>query len=85
MERAIDRTASAVPETLERELGLVRDAIALVAAGGSPRVVVANLRLGEALLEPARRMATSAGVLMVPLWNAGDAGVDIAVERIAGE
>jgi hypothetical protein len=75
----VDPGAAAV----EKELGLVRDAIAMVASGGAPRVVVAGLRLGEALLEPARRMALRAGVRVVPLWSADEAGADIAVERIA--
>jgi hypothetical protein len=85
MEEHPDRTTSVVPATLEREMGLVRDAIALVASGGSTRVVVANLRLGEAVLEPARRIASRAGVRIVPLWGADEAGLDIAVEVITDD
>jgi hypothetical protein len=78
-----DRTAELVTKTLEREMSLIRDAIALVASGGSPRVVIAGLRLGETLLDPARRIALEAGVRLVPLWSGDEAGVDVAVERIA--
>lgn len=74
----VDRTT----RTLDQELDLVRDAIALVASGRSRRVVVASLRFGEQLIEPARRMASQAGVRIEPLWTADDAGADIAVERI---
>lgn len=78
-----DRSAEVVPETLEREAALVRDAIALVATGGAPRTIVAGLRLGDELLRSAQRMALEAGVRIVPLWHADEAGVDIAVERIS--
>jgi hypothetical protein len=53
----------------------------MVASGRSRRVVVAGLRLGEALLEPAYAMGAAAGVRIVPLWSADEGGVDIAVER----
>jgi hypothetical protein len=75
-----DRTSTAVPETLERELRLVREAIALVAAGYSARVVVANLRFGEALIVPARQIADGKNVRVLPLWSMGDARIGIAVE-----
>jgi hypothetical protein len=70
----------AVPEALEREVGLVRAAIGLVATGGSRRVVVAGLQLGDSLLATAERMAGDAGVRLVPLWTADESGLDIAVE-----
>jgi hypothetical protein len=74
-------SASVVERQLDREIGLIADAIAMVARGGSPRVTVAGLRLGEAVLGPAEELAEEAGVRVVPRWNAGEAGVDIAVER----
>ena len=74
--------ATTVERQLERELGLVADAIAMVAGGSAPRVTVGGLRLGDALLEPAERLARAAGVRLVPRWSADEAGVDIAVERI---
>lgn len=71
-----------VASTLERELRIVGEAIALVAAGGAPRVVVGGLRFAEKLLPCARTLASEAGVRLVPLWMPDDAGADIAVERI---
>jgi hypothetical protein len=68
--------------TVERELALVQDAIDLVASGRSRRVVVAGLRLGDAILEQARAVARDAGVLVVPLWTTDESGTDIAVERV---
>lgn len=74
-----------VGQTLEREMRLVSEAITMVAGGGSPRVTVAGLRFGEALLTTARGLATAAGVRLVPLWMPDDAGADIAIERIADD
>jgi hypothetical protein len=68
--------------TIEHELELIGSAVAMVASGGAPRVQLASLRFAEQLLRPARRMALQAGVRIVPLWHADEAGVDIAVERI---
>ena len=66
-------------------MNLVRDAIAMVASGGSRRVVVGGLSFGETLLDHARGLATEAGVRLVPLWMPDDAGADIAIERIDDE
>jgi hypothetical protein len=71
--------------TLEHEMTLVREAISMVASGGSPRVVVGGLRFGEDLLAPARDLAAESGVRVVPLWMPDDAGADIAIERIDDE
>ena len=76
------RRAPSMRRTLDQELALVREAVAMVAAGASPRVIVGGLRFGEQLLEPARGLAAEQGVRIVPLWMPDDAGVDIAVERI---
>ena len=73
MDKDIDRTAAVVPETIERELRLVRAAIA--------RVVVGGIRFGEALLPMAEQLAQDAGVRIVPLWTSDEAGIDIAIER----
>jgi hypothetical protein len=81
MDRQADRMDDVVPATLDHELNLVREAIAFVAFGGAPRVVVGGLRLGEALLAPARQLALEAGVSITPLWTADEAGVDIAIEK----
>ena len=75
-------SAEQVARTLEHEMNLVRDAIAMVASGASRRVVVGGLRFGETLLAPARGLAAEAGVRLVPLWMPDDTGADIAIERI---
>ena len=68
------------PAILEREMQLVREAIAMVAAGAAPRVTVAGIRFGDNILEPARAWALEAGVRITPLWRTDESGVDIAVE-----
>jgi hypothetical protein len=77
----IDAVPDEVAGTLEREFGLIREAIALVANGTSPRVTLASLRLSSQLLEPARHLAAEVGVRVVPLWHADEDGVDISIER----
>lgn len=81
MEHSTERPEP-VGQTLDHEMGLVREAISMVASGGSRRVVVGGLRFGEALLAPTRGLAAAAGVRLVPLWMPDDAGADIAIERI---
>jgi hypothetical protein len=85
MDQSSDESTARIGRTLEHEMSLVREAIAMVAGGASPRVTVAGLRFGEALLLPARGLAAEAGVRLVPLWMPDDAGADIAVERIDDE
>ena len=82
MDRSTDQSAAPVGHTLEYELSLVREAIAMVAGRSSPRVVVGGLRFGEHLLTTARGFATEAGVGLVPLWIPDHAGADIAIERL---
>lgn len=85
MDESPDQWTARIGLTLEREMRLVREAIAMVSGGGSPRVTVAGLHFGQALLSTARGLATESGVRLVPLWMPDDAGADIAVERIADE
>lgn len=75
----------AIARTIDRELELVRAAIAMVASGAAPRVSLGSLRFGDELLKPARRLAIPAGVRVVPLWTSADAGTGLAVERIPDE
>ena len=82
MDESGDPSTAAVARTLDQELILLRQAIAMVADGESPRVVLNGLRFGEALLEPGQALASAAGVRLVPLWMPDDAGADIAVERV---
>jgi hypothetical protein len=67
---------------LDRELTMIRDAIAMVASGGAPRVTLAGLRFGEQLLSRAQRLAAAAGVRVVPLYSTDEAGADLMVERL---
>jgi hypothetical protein len=85
MDESGDHATTQVGRTLDIEMRLVRDAIAMVAGGASPRVVLVGLRFGEALLVSGRLQATEAGVRLVPLWMPDDAGADIAVERITDD
>jgi hypothetical protein len=82
MEDVRDRIERVVPAEFDREFQLIREAIAMVASGGSRRVVVAGIRLGEAIFEPGSRLALEAGVRLARLESADGAGVDLAVERI---
>jgi hypothetical protein len=68
--------------TLHSELGLILDAIQMVAAGHSSRVVVAGLVFGEDLLGPACRLAAEHGVSIQPQWTADEAGASVAVDRV---
>jgi hypothetical protein len=81
METLTDRSGDAVARTVDVELALVRDAIAMVAAGGSRRVVVAGLRFGDKIIAQAEVLAEASGVKVVPLWSSDESGADIAVER----
>ena len=71
-----------VPGILGREMQLIRDAVLLVVSGGSSRVTVAGLRFGDALLEPARRLAAEHGVAITPQWSADEVGISLLVERL---
>ncbi len=82
MEDVHDRTDTVIPAALDRELQLIREAIALVAAGGARRVIVAGLRFGDAIVAPGSRLALEAGVRVTRLATADDARVDLAVEQI---
>ncbi|HUS21770.1 MAG TPA: hypothetical protein VMZ66_07155 [Aeromicrobium sp.] len=66
---------------LERELLLAREAIAMVASGASPRVVLAGIRFGDTILAPARRIALESGVVNT-IQRAADSGTDLVVEQI---
>ena len=79
MTQVVGREA-VVESAIARELELVRQAVAMVAAGGSRRVVVGNLRFGAELLPSAEELAATRGVRVVPIWRADDSGADIAVE-----
>ena len=83
MDKGSDQAAQAVPATVDQEMRLINEAIALVASGAAPRTTVAGLRLGSQLLDSAERLARQAGVRVVPLWRDDEAGLDLAVERVS--
>lgn len=70
------------PDDIEREQQLVSEAIAMVAGGAAPRVIVASLKHSREVLDPARREALEAGVRVRALWRKDGAGADLAVELI---
>jgi hypothetical protein len=75
----------AFEQELESELRMVREAILLVAAGGAQRVVVANLRHGRVILEPARAFASDLGLRVEALSTADPRRIDVAAAHpIAG-
>ena len=71
-----------VARQLDGELRLVRGAILMVAVHGSPRVIVAGLRLGDAILDQARRLALESGVRVTPLRTADEHVRDVLVETL---
>jgi hypothetical protein len=80
--KSIQGGDDAVRRRLDGELRLVHQAILMVASGGAPSVLVTGLRLGGAVLEPARHLAQDAGVRVVPLWTIDEQHLDIRVEAI---
>jgi len=82
MDGSVEPGGAAIERTLEFEMRLVREAIAMVAQGRSPRVTLAGLRLAESLLDPAQRLASEHGVRVVPLWTSDEAGLDLALEPL---
>ena len=62
---------------------MVREAIAMVASGASPRVVVAGIRYGDEILVAARRLALDSGVRVNRLHQQEGTGADLAVEPIS--
>lgn len=61
---------------------MAREAIAMVASGAAKRIVIAGIRYGETIIEPASRIALAAGVRVKPLPQLGNAGSDLVVEPI---
>ena len=66
----------------ERELRMAREAIAMVASGVSPRVVIAGIRYGDEILESARRLGLDAGVRVNPIRQQQRQAADLVVEPI---
>lgn len=70
-----------VEAQLDREIELVRGAIRMVASGASTRVTVAGIRFGEAVIRICRPLATSADVVIEPIWGADETGADVVVRQ----
>ena len=65
---------------LDREYGLVAEAILLVAHGGSRRVTVAGLRFGDKVISACRPLAAARHVRLVRVPTGSGHGPDVAVE-----
>lgn len=73
-----------VPHTIDQELELIRTAIAMVASGGAPRVVVASLRFGDQILPRAQVLASASGLVATPQWTLDRNQHSIAIEHKDG-
>ncbi|MEO8626361.1 MAG: hypothetical protein ABI452_06645 [Candidatus Limnocylindrales bacterium] len=60
----------------------MREAIAMVASGASPRVIVAGISAGDQILDAAQRLGLESGVRVNRLSQHDDRGADLAVEPI---
>jgi hypothetical protein len=80
------RTDDAGPDErrFANEFEIVRDAIAMVAAGGSRRITLAGLTFGRELLFEASALAHENQVVLYPLVPLGGPGCDILVEAAPG-
>ena len=76
---------TAVQNEIDRELRLVDAAIALVRVGAAVRVTVANLKLGDAVLEAARARAGLHRLRVTADWTPGDGGCALVVDRAGAD
>ena len=70
-----------VEAQLDRETELVRGAIRMVASGAAPRMTVAGIRFGEAVIDICRPMASYSNVSIEPIWHPHDNGCDVVVRE----
>ena len=75
------RPARAV-RAIEQDAQLIREAIAMVAAGATPRVVVSGIGHTEEQLDAHSRLALEAGVRIVRLHRRDRPGADVAIVPI---
>lgn len=61
---------------------MAREAIAMVASGVTPRVVIAGIRYGEQILDSARRVGLASGVRVNTLRRSDRDAADLVVEPI---
>ena len=76
-----EKAAAPGEAALAREMGLVDSAIAMVAAGGAPRMQLGGLAFGDVLLDYARRTAAVRRVRVTPVWGVGEEGLALTFER----
>ena len=76
------RSQRTLAQARERELMMAREAIAMVASGASPRVVLAGIRFGDVILGAARRLALESGVRVKPIWRDEGDGADLVIEPV---
>ncbi len=65
--------------SIERELDLLRGAIAMVADHATPTVTLVGLDFGPAVLAASEANARQQGVVLEPLWRPENTGCDIRV------
>ena len=81
MERGTDRTADVVPATLEHEMRLINEAIALVASGRRAGPSSPGCNWVTSCCRRRSGWPTRPASGSCPLWHADEHGVDIAVEQ----
>ena len=79
----IEPATAEVRRTIDREVDLLTSAVYLVARGNARSTTVAGLRLGEAALEIVGPLAADLGLVLEPLWNSDEGGVDVRVRPAA--
>ena len=75
------RVTTEIQRTIDREAKLLTEAIYMVATGGAPSTTIAGLRLGEAAIAVVGPLAAEQGVVLEPLWNSDEGGIDVRVRR----
>ena len=73
-----------VARTIDHELDLIQAAIAMVAGGGSLRVVVGSLRFADQILPRAQTLANRVGLQATPQWTLDKHQHAIAIEHRHG-
>jgi len=75
------RVTTEIQRTIDREAKLLAEAIYMVATGRAPSTTIAGLRLGEAAMAVVGPLALEHGVVLEPLWNSDEGGIDVRVRR----
>lgn len=61
---------------------MAREAIAMVASGITPRIVIAGIRYGDEILDSARRAGLASGVRVNSLRRSDREASDLVIEPI---